>query len=90
MADYANTCVRRIRGDLRRGGSPEHAQGVQRFFKEEVRAHGWRTADLRRFARRTSREIRARNGLATLVEVADRLFASDILEEKILAVWCTT
>jgi len=77
---------RRIRADLRRGGSPEHAQGVQRFFKEEVRAHGWRTADLRRFARRTSREIRTTDGLATLVEVADQLFTGDILEEKIFAV----
>ena len=78
--------VRQIRTDLRRGGSPEHAQGVQRFFKEEVRSHGWRTADLRRFARKTSREIQARNGLATLVEVVDRLFVGDILEEKIFAV----
>ena len=77
---------RRIRADLRRGGSPEHAQGVQRFFKEEVRAHGWRTADLRRFARRTSREIQATDGLATLLQVADRLFTGDVLEEKVFAV----
>ena len=86
MTDHSNACVRRIRADLRRGGSPEHAQGVQRFFKEEVRAHGWRTADLRRFARQTSRKIRTTDGLATLVEVADRLFAGDVLGEKIFAV----
>ena len=63
--------------------TPEACSGSS---KEEVRAHGWRTADLRRFARQTSREIRTRNGLATLVEVADRLFTGDVLEEKILAV----
>jgi hypothetical protein len=43
--------VRNIRDQLRRGGSTQHAKGVQWFFKEKIRSHGWRTADLRRFAR---------------------------------------
>jgi 3-methyladenine DNA glycosylase AlkD len=78
--------LRRIREDLRRGGSPEHAQGVQWFFKEEVHSHGWYTADLRRFARKTSREIQATDGLDTLLQVADRLFSGEVLEEKNFAV----
>lgn len=84
--DHATDWVRRIRKDLRRGGSPEHAEGVQWFFKEEVRSHGWYTADLRRFARKTSREIQKTDGLEILVQVADRLFTGDVLEEKIFAV----
>jgi len=37
-----------IRQALKRGGSAEHAAGVQWFFKEEIKSHGWYTADLRR------------------------------------------
>ena len=86
MAERTNSWVRRIREDLRRGGSREHAQGVQWFFKDEIRSHGWRTADLRRFARKTSREIQKTDGLESLVRVADRLFSGDVLEEKVFAV----
>ena len=86
MPRQTNSRLRRIRDDLRRGGSPEHAQGVQWFFKEEIRSHGWRTADLRRFARKVSREIQATDGLATLLQVADQLLTGDVLEEKVFAV----
>ena len=37
-----------IRNALRDSGSAEHAAGVQWFFKEEIKSHGWYTADLRR------------------------------------------
>jgi 3-methyladenine DNA glycosylase AlkD len=86
MPDPTNAWLRRIREDLRRGGSREHAKGVQWFFKEEVRSHGWYTADLRRFARRTSREIQAADGMETLLQVADQLFTGEVLEEKNFAV----
>jgi len=86
MPDHANAWVRRIRQDLRRGGSPEHAAGVRWFFKEEVRSHGWYTADLRRFARKTAREIQTTDGLEPLLQAADRLFAGAVLEEKTFAV----
>ena len=46
-----------LRQRLRDGGSPAIARSTQRFFTEPVRCYGWRTADLRRFARRTQREI---------------------------------
>lgn len=76
--------ARQIRGELKRGGSAEHASGVQCFFKEEIRSHGWYTADLRRFARKSAREI-ARSG-GKVVEVANKLFEGNNLEEKVCAV----
>lgn len=81
-----NAWVLQIRTALRRGGSLEHAQGVQWLFKKEVRSHGWYTADLRRFARETTREIQATDGLEALLQVADQLFSSEVLEEKNFAV----
>jgi 3-methyladenine DNA glycosylase AlkD len=72
---------------LRDGGSPKHAEGVQWFFKEEVRSHGWYTAELRSVAVRYRRRIRTELGLDFLLQVADKLFAGQILEEKIFAVF---
>ena len=76
-----------IRTVLKGGGSAEHAAGVQWYFKEEIRSHGWRTADLRRAIRRMRKEIRSQFGLDFLVEVADQLFSGEILEEKVAAVF---
>jgi 3-methyladenine DNA glycosylase AlkD len=71
---------------LKRGGSTKHAQGVQLFFKEEVRSHGWRTPDLRRLAHNLSREIYKTAGINFLVAVADNLFSGPVVEEKIFPV----
>ena len=76
----------KIRRALKDGGSAEHASGVQRFFKEEIKSHGWYTADLRRAAIRLRRDIRKEYGLDFLVRVADQLFTGLVLEEKIAAV----
>jgi 3-methyladenine DNA glycosylase AlkD len=76
-----------IRRALKDGGSAEHATGVQWFFKEEIKSHGWYTADLRRAAVRVRREVRKDYGLDFLVEVADHLFSGVVLEEKIVAVF---
>jgi 3-methyladenine DNA glycosylase AlkD len=76
-----------IRHALIDGGSTEHAAGVQWFFKGEIKSHGWYTADLRRAAVRSRREIRKEHGLDFLIEVADRLFSGSVLEEKIVAVF---
>ena len=71
---------------LKRGGSPEHAKGVKRFFNEEVHSHGWRTADLRRQAHQLTGKIYKTTGLDFLLAVADNLFSGRVLEEKIFAV----
>ena len=69
---------------LKSQGCPKHAAGVQWFFKEAVRSYGWYTADLRRYAREMHKELAADPAL--LLDVAERLFAGAVLEEKALAV----
>jgi len=80
----AASVARAIVAHLKAHGSPEHAAGVQWFFKEEVRSHGWYTADLRRYARALHKELAPDQPL--LLDVAERLFAGPVLEEKALAV----
>lgn len=76
-----------IRRALKGGGSAEHAAGVQWFFKDEIKSHGWYTADLRRASIRFRREVRKDRGLDFIVEVADQLFSGSVLEEKVAAVF---
>src|SRR5215469_7857527 len=76
----------KIRRILRRDGSVEHAEGVQWFFKEEIKSHGWYAADLRRLAGAYRRSVQKELGLAFLVHLADQLFSGRVLEEKVFAV----
>jgi 3-methyladenine DNA glycosylase AlkD len=76
-----------IRIALKNGGSPEHSAGVQWFFKEEIKSHGWYTADLRRAMRQWRREILKEHDFHFLVGVADEIFSGSMLEEKIAAVF---
>src|ERR1700685_2905548 len=71
-----------IRRVLKNGGSAEHATGVQWFFKDEIKSHGWYTAALRRAARAFRRDLRKEHGLGFLVDVADQLFCGSGPEEK--------
>ena len=82
-----STVATEIRHLLRNGGSPEHATGVQWFFKDEIQSHGWYTGELRKTAVRFRREIQKRFGLQFLIQVADTLFSGRVLEEKVLAVF---
>jgi 3-methyladenine DNA glycosylase AlkD len=81
------TFATQIRRALNDGGSAEHAAGVQWFFKEKIKSHGWYTADLRRAAGCFRREVRKEHGLSFLVEVADHLFSGPVLEERVAAVF---
>jgi 3-methyladenine DNA glycosylase AlkD len=82
---------KRVAGQIRRalkdGGSAEHAAGVQWFFKEEIKSHGWYTGDLRRAIRRCRREILREHDFVFIVRVADELFSGSVLEEKVAAVF---
>jgi 3-methyladenine DNA glycosylase AlkD len=75
-----------IRRLLKDGGSAPHSEDVQHFFKEEVQSRGWYAAELRKVAVRLRRAILHEQGFDFLVQVADRLFAGPILEEKGIAV----
>jgi 3-methyladenine DNA glycosylase AlkD len=77
----------KIRAALRHEGSAEHAAGVQWFFKDEIKSHGWYTTALRRAVRGWRREILREHGFDFLVAVADELFAGRVLEEKVAAVF---
>jgi len=76
-----------IRWALKEGGSAEHAAGVQWFFKEEIKSHGWYTAALRRAIRRCRCEILREHDFTFLTKVADQLFSGPVLEEKIAGVF---
>jgi 3-methyladenine DNA glycosylase AlkD len=86
LAGTAKSVANQIRKLLKDGGSAEHAAGVQRFFKEEIRSQGWRAADLRRAMRQRRREILQARDFDFLVQVADDLFSGSVLEEKVAAV----
>ena len=81
----------RVADDVRRvlkdGGSSEHAAGVQWFFKDEIKSHGWYTAALRKAAVQCRRSIARERGMDFVVRVADKLFVGQNLEEKVFAVF---
>ena len=81
---YIAAHIRRV---LKDGGSAPHAEGVQWFFKEEIKSRGWYTAELRKVAVRFRRTILKERGLEFLVQVADKLFSGKVLEEKVFAVF---
>lgn len=76
-----------IRRVLKDGGSAPHAEGVQHFFKEEIKSRGWYTAELRKVAVRFRRTIQREQGTNFLVKVADDLFRGEVLEEKVFGVF---
>ena len=83
----AASVANEIRRALKAGGSRERSSSVQQFFKEKVRSHGWRTADLRRAALRWRREILQQSDRKFLLQVADHLFTGKIIEDKNVAVF---
>jgi 3-methyladenine DNA glycosylase AlkD len=76
-----------IRRVLKDGGTTEHAESVQWFFKEEIKSHGWYTAALRKAAGQIRRELAREQGSDFVVKVADQLFSGRNLEEKVFAVF---
>jgi 3-methyladenine DNA glycosylase AlkD len=82
--NYIADHIRRVLLD---GGSAPHSEDVQRFFKEKIRSHGWRTADMRKVAIRFRRQIATELGEAFVIAVADKLFAGRNLDEKVFAVF---
>jgi len=86
LAGTPREIAAQIRQALKNGGSAEHAAGVQWFFKEVIKSHGWYTAPLRRAIRNCRREILQQHDFQFLVDVADQLFSGLVLEEKVAGV----
>jgi 3-methyladenine DNA glycosylase AlkD len=82
-----NQVADQIRRVLKDGGSAEHAAGVQWFFKEEIKSHGWYSAALRKAAVQFRRSLLPEYGMDFVVRVADKLFSGKVLEEKVMAVF---
>jgi 3-methyladenine DNA glycosylase AlkD len=82
-----STVAAEIQKALKDGGSAVHSAGVQWFFKEEIKSHGWYTGDLRRAVLRSRREILREHDRDFLVRVAGKLFAGRVLDEKNAAVF---
>ena len=87
LCGTAKEIAGQIRRALKQGGSADHAAGVQWYFKEEIKSHGWYTAALRRAIRLCRREILLDHDFKFLTAVADELFSGLILEEKIAGVF---
>lgn len=82
-ASYIAAHIRRV---LKSGGSAPLSEDTQRFFQEYVANCGWRTADLRRLARRFSRHLIAEAGPQRVVDIADKLFTGKNNTEKSMAI----
>jgi 3-methyladenine DNA glycosylase AlkD len=81
-----NTAVR-LKRRLRAAADPDFRRSQQRFFKEPARTLGLRTAEVRRLAAEAAREYRAAGlEIDELLEIADALWRSGIVEARALAV----
>jgi len=87
LSGTAPQIAAQIRQALKDGGSAEHAAGVQWFFKDEIKSHGWYTAALRRAIRGCRKEILHEHDFKFLVRVADHLFSGAVLEERIAGIF---
>ena len=83
----ASKTAQEIRKALVAGGTAAIAASSQRFFSEPTKAHGWRTATLRRFAHDWRKKLIQEQGIEFVVEVADQLFRSGPNEEKNFAIF---
>lgn len=76
-----------IRRVLKDGGSAPFGEDLQRFFREEITSHGWRTAELRKVAARFRRVLLHDRGRDYLLQVANELFRGIVLDEDAMAVF---
>jgi 3-methyladenine DNA glycosylase AlkD len=68
-----------IRADLRRMGSPEHAERVRRYFREPIETHGLTATQEKELAKRYY--PRVKGDLETAIRVTKELIESGTLDE---------
>jgi 3-methyladenine DNA glycosylase AlkD len=83
----ASRAAREIREALAAKGSSAIAASSQKFFRDPVQAHGWKTAALRRFVHEQRRALIKEQGIEFVVEVADQLFQPGFNEAKTSAIF---
>jgi 3-methyladenine DNA glycosylase AlkD len=69
-----------IRAELKANVDQKTQESMHRFFKEEVKSHGVKTAVVHKIAQKHWREIKDL-GKAEIFELCDELFQSDFMEE---------
>jgi len=79
-----NPIISRIRRELESLASEKTRESGMRFFKEEVKLHGVKTADVNRIARLTFKEVRDR-GRAGVYELCGELWRTGFMEESFIA-----
>jgi len=82
--DYTPT---RLKRELRDLADPEFREGQQNYFKEPVKALGVRIPEVRKLASTAVKEYRrGKLSFDEVLELADRLWRSKFLEERILGI----
>jgi 3-methyladenine DNA glycosylase AlkD len=76
--------IREIRADLLAGADEKTKGSAQRFFREEVRLHGVKTAMVKKIARTRFSEVRDR-GKEEIFSLCEDLFRSGYMEEAFIA-----
>ncbi len=88
-----SSTIRAIRAELVRKANPRLARGAKRFFKEPIKCYGVNAPTAKEIARQHRRELRSRlrartsegggkpHELPVLLEAAEKLFCSRVLEE---------
>lgn len=74
-----------IRDRLWAMADPAGEAGVQRFFKDKVKAYGIRTPALRKLSQEYVKSHRGTVGLDEALAIGDRLIRCELLEEKAMA-----
>jgi 3-methyladenine DNA glycosylase AlkD len=76
--------IREIRADLKASADEKTRSSAQRFFKEDVRLYGVKTAMVKRIARARFSEIKD-EGKEKIFSLCEELFKSGCLEESFIA-----
>jgi len=79
--------ARHIRAVLKHDGYAPYSQSAQRFFKETIQAHGWRTHELRKVGATFRRTLLRERGPEFLLAVADQLFRGPVIDDKNMAIF---
>lgn len=73
--------ITRLREDLRSRADPAIEESSKRFFREEIRCYGLRSAAVRKIAKQYWREIRGRSKREIFI-LCEELYRSGIIEES--------